>query len=69
MGNDRHLLGEALHMFGLLREEAQGNEKRKIAVVIAERLDAAIQLRLDQLPDAVAPRLDDHTAAHRGELG
>jgi hypothetical protein len=69
MGDDRHLLGEPLHMLALLREEAQGNEEREIAVVVAERLDAAVQLRLDQLPDAVAPRLDDHTAAHRGDLG
>src|SRR5262249_60816395 len=69
VGDDRHLLGEALHMLGLLREEAQGNEKREIAVVIAERLNPAVQLGLDQLPDAAALRLDDHTAAHKGDLG
>jgi hypothetical protein len=64
MGDDRHLLGEAIDMIGLLLEEGQGDEQRKIAILDARRLDPRIHQLLDALPDAIAPGADHHAAAH-----
>ena len=68
MGDDRHLLGEAFDVLGLPGDEAQGNEQREIAVLVAGFLDPPVERLLQQLPDAVAPRLDHHAAAHRRRL-
>ena len=67
--DDRHLLGEAFDVLGLLGDEAHRDEEREIAVLVARFLDAGIELGLNALPDAPAPRLDDHAAAHRARLG
>ena len=67
--DDRHLLGEAFHVLGFLGDEAHRNEQREVAVVVAGILDALVELGLDALPHAPAPRLDDHAAAHGARLG
>ena len=69
MGDDRHFLGEAFDMIGFLGDEGEGDEEREIAILMAGRLDAAVQLLLDQFPHAIAPGLDHHGAAHRAGLG
>ena len=69
MGDDRHFLGEAFDVAGLLRDEAHRDEQREVAVLVPGLLDALVERRLDQLPDALAPGLDDHAAAHRTGLG
>ena len=69
VGDDRHLLGEALDVLGLLGDEAHGDEQREVAVVVAGILDAGVELRLHALPHAPAPRLDDHAAAHGAGFG
>jgi hypothetical protein len=69
VGDDRHLLGEAFDVLGLLGDEAHRYEQREIAVLVARILDARVELGLDALPNAPAPRLDHHAAAHRAGLG
>ena len=62
-----HLLGEALDVLGLLGEEAQRDEQREIGVLVAGLLEAAGRAsRCIFSQIAVAPRLDDHAAAHAG---
>ena len=67
--DDRHLLGEAFDVLSLLGDEAHRDEEWEVAVVVARFLDAGIELRLNALPNAPAPRLDYHAAAHRARLG
>ena len=69
VSDDRHLLGEALDVLGLLREIAERDEQRKIAILVPRRLDAVIKQPLHPLPDAIAPRPDDHAATHAALLG
>jgi hypothetical protein len=69
MGDDRHFLGEAVDMLGLLGQEAHRDQQREIIVVVPGVFDPLIQLALDFLPDAKAPRLDDHAAAGGRILG
>src|SRR5438552_3630858 len=63
--DDGDLGGEPLDVLRLLLQEAHRNEEREVGVDVAGRLDAAVQLLLDVLPDGVAVRLDHHAAAHR----
>jgi hypothetical protein len=67
--DDRHLLGEAFDMIGFLGEIGQRNEQREVAVLDARFLDARVHDLLDAFPDAIAPRLDHHAAAHARFLG
>ena len=53
---------EPLHVFRFLRQQALGDEQRKVRVHVAGGLDAAIERLLDQLPDRIAVRADDHAA-------
>jgi len=69
VGNDGHLLGEAIDMLGFLGKIAQRNEQREIAVVDARGLDPLVHQPLDAFPDAIAPWSDDHAAAHARLLG
>ena len=69
MRDDGALLGEAFHVLGLLREIAQRDEEREVRVLVPGRLERGIEEALHVLPDAVAPRLDDHAAAHIRRLG
>ena len=68
MGDDRHFLGEAVHMLGFLLKIGERNEQRKIAIFMARRLDPFVQQFLDAFPDAIAPWPDDHAAAHAAFL-
>jgi hypothetical protein len=69
MRDDRHFLRETIDMVGFLLKEAQGNEKREIAVLHPRILDRGVHYRLNPFPDAIAPRLDDHAAAYARFLG
>ena len=69
VGNDRHLLGEALDVLGLLLEIGERDEEREIAILVAGRLDSVVEEALDPLPDAVTPGANDHAAAHARFLG
>jgi hypothetical protein len=53
-GDDGALHREALDVLGLLREEALGDEQREVGVDVAGRLEAAVEVALDRLPDGVA---------------
>ena len=72
VGHDGELGGEALHVLGLAPEVALRDEQREVGVLVPGRLDPAVQVRLEELPDAVAVGADDHRAPDRppvGELG
>ncbi len=69
MRDDRHFLGKALDMLGLALEIGDWDKDREIAVLVSGRLDPIVEQALDPLPDAIAPRLDDHAAAHARFLG
>ncbi len=56
-------------MVGFLFKEAQRNEEWEIGVLDAGVLDRGVHHRLDTFPDAIAPRLDHHAAAHARFLG
>ena len=61
--------GEPFRVFRLFFQIGEGNQQREVGVLVARRLEAAVQLLLDQLPDAVAPWLDHHAAARFRILG
>ena len=69
MGDHRHFLGEAFDMLRLTLEIRQRDEDREIAIVMPRILDPLIEQALDAFPDAIAPRLDHHAAAHTRFLG
>ncbi len=69
LGHPRHLRREALDVLGFAEQQALGNQQREVRVHVAARLDAAIQLLLNQLPDGVAVRPDDHEALDRRIVG
>ena len=72
LGHPGHLRREALDVLGLLQQQALGNQQREVGVDVAGRLDPVVELPLDQLPDGVAVRPDDHEALDRrivGQLG
>ena len=63
VGDDGQLGREALDVLGLELEEGLRDEQREVRVLGAGLFDAAIELGLHQLPDAVAPGSDDHGAS------
>ena len=65
MSDYRALFGKALDVLRFFFEIAQGNEERKIGVLVTRFFKFAIENALDIFPNAIAPRLDDHAAAHR----
>ncbi len=69
VGDHRQLGAEALDVLGLTLEQGHRDEHREVDVVVPGGLDALVQLGLHPLPDAEAPRLDDHRAAHQAVLG
>ncbi len=62
MRHHRAFRREALRVLRLLFKIGQRDQQREISVLMPRRLEAAVKLLLDQLPDAVAPRLDHHAA-------
>ena len=69
MRDDRAFLGETFDVRGLLLQIAQRDEKREVGIAMAGCLEHPVEDRLHSLPQSVAPRLDDHAAAHFGILG
>ena len=67
--DDRALLREALDVRGFLLQERQRDEQREVRVLVARRLEHVVERALHVLPERVAPRLDDHAAAHGRVLG
>ena len=63
------LLGEALDVVGLLREERLGNEEREIGVLMSRLLEHPIQRIVHLLPDGIAVGFDDHTSAYGRVFG
>ena len=68
MRDDRHFLGEAVDMLGLLLEIGERDEEREIAIFVAGRLDLRVQQLLHPFPDAIPPGTNDHAAAHAAFL-
>ena len=68
LGHDRQLGAEALDVLGLAAEMPRRDQQREVDVLRAGVLDPIIDLRLHALPDRIAPRTDDHRAAHRAVL-
>jgi hypothetical protein len=60
---------EALDVFGLLLQEALGDEEGEVGVDVPGVLEHAVEGPLHALPQGVAVGLDDHAAAHVGVLG
>ncbi len=52
-----------------LLQKALGNEQREIRVHVPGRLDAAVERLLNQLPDRIAVRPDDHATLDRRVVG
>ena len=52
VGDHRQLRGEALHVLGLLLQEALGDEQREVGVLVPGGLEHPVQHALDVLPDA-----------------
>ena len=67
--HDSALLGEPFDVLGFLLEKAHRDEERKVGVLVASLFEHVIERRLHVFPDGEPPRLDDHAAAHRGDLG
>ena len=64
-----HLRREAFDMLGLAHDQALGNEQREVRVDVPGLLEAPIEILLNQLPDGVAVRTDDHAALDRRVVG
>ena len=69
VGHHGQLGAEPLHVGRLEPEERFGDEQREVGALGAGLLDAPVHLVDQQLPDAEAPRADDHGAADRPVLG
>ena len=68
-GHPRHLRRKALDVLGLAHQQAFRDEQRKVGVDVAGRLEPSIERLLDQLPDRIAVRTDDHAALDRRVVG
>jgi len=53
-------------MLRFLFQVAQGDEQGEVSVLMAGFLELRVQMALNVFPDAVAPGLDHHAAAHFG---
>ena len=60
VGDVGDLRREAFDVLGLLVEQALGDEQWKIRVDVTGRLDSAIQRLLNELPNRVPVRADNH---------
>ena len=56
-------------MVGLLLEMAERNEEREVGVLVAGRLEHAVEDTLHPLPEGVTPGTDHHATPHLGILG
>ena len=69
VGDDGALFGEAFDVLGFFLEVALGDEEGEVGVFVAGVFEAAVEVGLHELPDGVAPGLDDHAAADVGVFG
>jgi len=69
MRDVRHLRREPFDVLGFLVEQAFRYEQREVRVDVAGGLDPLVEGLLDQLPDGVAVRPDDHAALDRRVVG
>ena len=69
VGDHRDLRREALDVIGLLLEQAHRDQQREVEVLVPGRLEPVVERALQQLPDGVAVRPDDHRAPCRAVLG
>ena len=53
---------KALGVLGFFFQIGKRDEQREIRVLMAGRFEFPIELLLDQFPNAIAPRLDDHAS-------
>ena len=60
--DDRHFGREPLDVLRLFGEKTHGNEQGEVGVLHALRLEHFVELFLDQFPDGIAVRADDHGA-------
>ena len=60
---------KALDVLGFLEQQALGNQQREIRVHMAGGLEALVELLLDQFPNGVAVRPNDHEALDRRVVG
>ena len=63
------LLGKALDMVRLLREEGLGDEQREIGVLMPRILEHLVQRVVHLLPNGIAVGFDDHTSAYGRVFG
>ena len=63
MGDHGALGGESFGVFRFFFQVGKRDEQRKIGVLVPGRLEAAVELLLNEFPNPVAPWLDDHAAA------
>lgn len=66
VGNYGAFRCKAFSMLGFLFQVGDGDEQGEVGIGVAGVLEALVQVLLDEFPDGVAPRLDDHAAAHFG---
>ncbi len=60
---------EALDVLRLRHQQSLGHEQGEIGIHVSRRLEAGVELALDQLPDGVAVRANDHAALHGRIVG
>ena len=68
VGDHRQLRREALHVLGLALQVALRDEQREVRVLVPGLLDPPVQVGLQQLPDPVPVRSDDHRALDRAAV-
>ena len=66
MGHPCNLRRKALHMILLLLQKALRDHQRKIYIFNSRLLEPCIQLALDQFPDRIAGRLQNHESLNTG---
>jgi len=63
MGDYGALGGKAFGVSGFFFEEGKGDQQGEVGVLVSGGFELHIELLLDEFPDTVSPRFDDHAAA------
>ena len=66
VSDDRAFLGEALDMIGFLLQVTEGNEEGEVGILVAGRLEHAVEGTLHPLPEGIPPGPDHHASADLG---
>lgn len=69
MGDNSHFFGKSVNMLGFFLKERQRNKHWEIAVFMFGFFDFFIKNIADAFPDAVSPRLNNHTSGRGRILG